>query len=143
MFGCQHKHVRSPMLQRRKIDVQHMPEISQQRNKSLCSRCYLDLLSLQCISNYFRQKKTGYFFLQFPSFPEDFDWGLNIPNDMLLLCRLILILPLLSCRLQVSNTNLEIVPFVNIQCRLQPSLSQSLYTYEDATRCNNLQFRTY
>ena len=115
MFGCQHKHVRSSMLQRRKIDVQHMPEISQQRNKSLCSRCYLDLLSLQCISNYFRQKKkTGYFFLQFPSFPEDFDWSLNIPNDMLLLCRLILILPLLSCRLQVSNTNLEIVPFVNI-----------------------------
>jgi len=57
MFGCQHKHARSSMLQRRKIDVQHMPEISQQRNKSLCSRCYLDLLSLQCISNYFRQKK--------------------------------------------------------------------------------------
>ena len=60
------------------------------------------------------EKKPGYFFLQFPSFPEDFDWGLNIPTDMLLLCRLILILPLLSCRLQVSNTNLEIVPFVNI-----------------------------
>lgn len=72
MFGCQHKHVRSPMLQRRKIDVQHMPEISQQRNKSLCSRCYLDLLSLQCISNYFRQKKKWIFLLAISIIPRRF-----------------------------------------------------------------------